>query len=101
MSAGSTGRSRPEVERLRELPSVEQLASRLEGVPKPLAIIAARLAVREARRRIETGGTVPGDFEEFARGFAREAARPRLRAVLNATGVIVHTNLGRAPLAAE
>jgi L-seryl-tRNA(Ser) seleniumtransferase len=97
-SAGSTDPDR--AEQLRGLPSVEQLASRLEGVPKPLAVVAARLAVAEARRRIETGGTVPGDFEELARGFAREESRPSLRGVLNATGVIVHTNLGRAPLAA-
>jgi L-seryl-tRNA(Ser) seleniumtransferase len=101
MSAGSRGQGRPETERLRELPSVEQLAARLEDVPKPLAVLAARRAVADARERIASGEPAPRDLEEHARGLAEEAARPSLRPVLNATGVIVHTNLGRAPLSGE
>jgi L-seryl-tRNA(Ser) seleniumtransferase len=101
MSAGSRGQSRPETERLRELPSVEKLAARLEDVPKPLAVLAARRAVADARERIASGEPAPRDLEEHARGLAEEAARPSLRPVLNATGVIVHTNLGRAPLSGE
>ncbi|HEY1358848.1 MAG TPA: L-seryl-tRNA(Sec) selenium transferase [Thermoleophilaceae bacterium] len=95
MSAGSRGPSR-EAERLRELPSVEQLASRLEGVPKGAAVAAARTAVAAARERIQSGGD-PGDLVAAAEA----ALEPSLRRVLNASGVIVHTNLGRAPLAAE
>src|SRR5215207_1038030 len=96
MSAGSRGRSRPEAERLRELPSVEQLASRLEGAPKGAAVAAARVAVAAARDRLLAGGEA-GDLLAHA----ETALRPSLRRTLNATGVIVHTGLGRAPLAPE
>jgi L-seryl-tRNA(Ser) seleniumtransferase len=83
---------------LRELPSVERLASRLSGVPHALAVRAAREAVEAARSRLLEGAE-PGDVEADAAALAERAARASLRPVLNATGVIVHTNLGRAPLA--
>ena len=83
---------------LRSLPSVEQLASRLEA-PHALAIAAAREAIDA--RRWELRSESPGDADLLAR--AREALaamqRPSLRRVVNATGVVLHTNLGRAPLA--
>ena len=78
---------------LRELPSVDSLARRLEGVPHAHAVSAARRAIAEARRVLLAGGSPP-DLEEAARA----ALRPSLRPVVNATGVIVHTNLGRSPL---
>jgi L-seryl-tRNA(Ser) seleniumtransferase len=95
MSAGSREPS-PHAEQLRRLPSVEQLAARLEGVPKPLAVAGARAAIAAARDRLQAGGEV-GDLPAAA----LTALQPSLRRVLNATGVIVHTNLGRVPLAAE
>jgi L-seryl-tRNA(Ser) seleniumtransferase len=88
-----------ERQRLRALPSIDELAARLEGVPHPVAVKAAREAVEAERERILAGGDSAGDVEADARARAAAAARPSLRPALNATGVIVHTNLGRAPLA--
>jgi L-seryl-tRNA(Ser) seleniumtransferase len=76
------GRDRSE--RLRELPSVDRLATSV-----------ARAVVGE--RREELLGGARDDADLVAR--ATDRLRPSLRRVVNATGVIVHTNLGRAPLA--
>jgi len=81
--------------RLRDLPSVDELA-RTSG--DPIAVDAARKVLSRARELIRTGGD-PGDLSEQLREELGAARAPRLRRVLNATGVIVHTNLGRAPLA--
>jgi L-seryl-tRNA(Ser) seleniumtransferase len=85
---------------LRDLPSVDELAGHelLGEAPRPLAVEAARSALARAREEIRTGHD-PGDLGVRALGELEAVARPRLRRVLNATGVIVHTNLGRAPLA--
>ena len=56
--------------------------------------------LEQAREEIRAGAE-PGDLRCALRDELARARRPRLRRVLNATGVIVHTNLGRAPLAAE
>jgi L-seryl-tRNA(Ser) seleniumtransferase len=86
--------------RLRSLPSVEVLARRLGDVPHRLAVAAARAAIGSAREQIRAGAE-PDDVEAAARDRVARTLRPGLRPVLNATGVIVHTNLGRAPLAAH
>jgi L-seryl-tRNA(Ser) seleniumtransferase len=88
------------VSALRQLPSVEQLAARLPGIPHALAVRAAREAVAAARARLVEGGEL-GDLEREAAALAERAQRPSLRPLLNASGVIVHTNLGRAPLAGQ
>ena len=92
--------SKDSAPRLRSLPSVEQLAASLEGVPHALAVRAAREAVDARREAVLAGADDDWDPRADALARAREAERPRLRRVINASGVIVHTNLGRAPLAA-
>jgi L-seryl-tRNA(Ser) seleniumtransferase len=81
--------------RLRDLPSVDELARTADD---PLAVEAARIVLARAREQIKDG-TDPGDLAQQLQAELRAARTPRLRRVLNATGVIVHTNLGRAPLA--
>ncbi|MFL5970348.1 MAG: L-seryl-tRNA(Sec) selenium transferase [Gaiellaceae bacterium] len=81
--------------RLRDLPSVDELARRSDD---PLAVEAARAVLARAREQIRVGAD-PGDLDEHLSAELTAARAPRLRRVLNATGVIVHTNLGRAPLA--
>src|SRR5438094_771595 len=85
---------------LRDLPSVDELArdERLAAEPAALAVEAARAALARAREAIRAGHD-PGDLGERAAQELASARAPSLRRALNATGVIVHTNLGRAPLA--
>jgi L-seryl-tRNA(Ser) seleniumtransferase len=83
--------------RLRDLPSVDEL---VRGLDDPLAVDAARSVLTRAREQIR-GGVDPGDLALRLREELDAARAPRLRRVLNATGVIVHTNLGRAPLAEQ
>ena len=82
---------------LRDLPSVDELA---RDTGDPLAVDAARTVLARAREEIKAG-IEPGDLGERLRAELLAVRAPRLRRVLNATGVIVHTNLGRAPLAGE
>lgn len=89
----------------RTLPAIGTLLAR-EGV-KALGESAPRTLVTEAARRVvgdvrEGRTTVPLDEAEWEARIAaalRALERPSLRPVFNATGVVLHTNLGRAPLA--
>ena len=84
----------------RSLPSVDRLLRPLlgAGLPAWAARGAAREVLAEARKALERGEPA-GDLQGLAR--ERAAARLRIRParVINATGVVLHTNLGRAPLA--
>lgn len=102
--AGSRAPSPDLNARLRALPSVEELANALGDVPHADAVRAARAVVAAARDGLRAGaGAGAGEdpaaaLAAAARAWLAEDSKPRLRRVVNATGVIVHTNLGRAPL---
>jgi len=95
-------------EKLRQLPSVDRLLGE-EAVQELVAAYGHRQtvdALRETldgvRDEVRAGADVPGIAPLVARASAclRERLVPTLRPVVNGTGVIIHTNLGRAPLAA-
>jgi L-seryl-tRNA(Ser) seleniumtransferase len=91
-------------ELLRSLPSVDELAARLGDVAHALAVPAARAAIETRRAALAAGAATGAPVEELeaaAREWLERSSRPSLRQVVNATGVIVHTNLGRAPLAPQ
>jgi len=86
--------------KLRDLPSVDELLreERLAPESHELVVAAARTVLERAR--VEIGeGRDPGPIVDAVVAELGRARRPSLRRVLNATGVLVHTNLGRAPLA--
>jgi L-seryl-tRNA(Ser) seleniumtransferase len=83
---------------LSELPAVHELAGMLDA-HHALAVAAARRAIEEERARILAGQPASGELPARAAEILAELESPSPRRVLNATGVIVHTNLGRAPLA--
>jgi L-seryl-tRNA(Ser) seleniumtransferase len=87
---------------LRQLPSVDEVLSRLTGLngvfPRNLVVAEIRRTLEEIRAEIRAGR--PAEFWVEARvERALSALRKNsLRRVINATGVVLHTNLGRAPL---
>jgi len=93
-------------ERLRSLPSVDEVLARpavralAEQVGRAAVKAAVRAAIAETRLRLQEGVAAAVSDERVLELGAAEAA-PRLRRVINATGVVLHTNLGRAPLHPE
>ncbi|HTQ54026.1 MAG TPA: L-seryl-tRNA(Sec) selenium transferase [Bryobacteraceae bacterium] len=87
-------------EKLRELPAVHELVDRIAapGVPRRLVVAEVRRALDEARHdiRSDAGNGMP--VETRVERALTALQRPSLRRVINATGVVLHTNLGRAPL---
>lgn len=91
---------------LRQLPSVDELLRRpaLASLAKEMdhteLVALARTALEEARERISAEGDIPSpeNLEAQVTASAQRTLRRSLLAVINATGVILHTNLGRAPL---
>jgi L-seryl-tRNA(Ser) seleniumtransferase len=100
---------------LREIPSVDELLGRAQLVAlaeragRGVVTQAARNVLADLRARLKSGANGSGSAQAALRIEAIEARvaadveallAPSLRRVINATGVILHTNLGRAPLAA-
>jgi L-seryl-tRNA(Ser) seleniumtransferase len=92
---------------LRTIPSVDKLLAQssvsIEIYGRSLTTEAIRLVLDEIRSAIRSGVPAPDQAELLDRvaDRLRQWTMTRPRAVINATGVIIHTNLGRAPLSAE
>ena len=83
------------------MPSVDRVLGAVEGLPHGLAVDIARAVVEDARVSAAAGEPVDADAVlADARRRADAMRRALLQPLVNATGVIVHTNLGRAPLGA-
>ncbi|HUG32064.1 MAG TPA: L-seryl-tRNA(Sec) selenium transferase [Acidimicrobiia bacterium] len=79
----------------RGLPQVDVLADRIDSdLPRPLVVDAVRAALDRARAQIAAGE--PADPESMARRDIRMIERTAGIEIINATGVLLHTNLGRA-----
>jgi L-seryl-tRNA(Ser) seleniumtransferase len=89
----------------RALPSVNALLEReeirqlLESAPRTLVVAAVRRAVAAARGSAHAAPASDDGWVDVVRTELTRTQRPSLRPVINATGVVLHTNLGRAPLA--
>ena len=86
-------RALPSVDRLLREPAVDEL---LRIAPRAAVVAAVREALAAARTR---RAGAPDDWAADIRERLADRRRPGLRPALNATGVVLHTNLGRAPLA--
>ena len=89
---------------LRDLPSVHdvlsQLGSAARRFPHTIVTDEIRRAIDRARTHIREGAAPPSALASEVESALAQLTRPSLRGVINATGVVLHTNLGRAPLAA-
>jgi L-seryl-tRNA(Ser) seleniumtransferase len=86
---------------LQDLPRVDELAGELTGLglPRQLAITVARETIEAARREIRDGATADAGTRAHELGAMIAATHPTR--IINATGVLLHTNLGRAILPAS
>ena len=91
----------------RHLPSVgtllesDALRAMLADEPRSVVVGAIRDAIEIARRSPGSAPTSDAQWADAVRHAIDDRVRPSLRPVINATGVVLHTNLGRAPLAAS
>ena len=94
----------PSIEELRQRATIRALEARFGADATVGALRAAAAAVRDSMARgdaaLSTAGTVVDRLEHVARTRLHEQFRPSLQPVINASGVVIHTNLGRAPLSA-
>ena len=87
---------------LRHLPSVDKVLRNLKHLshlPSTLLVEEARLAIAERRQALLRGASDnDNSIEQIVEERVRNLSERSLRPVINGTGVILHTNLGRAPL---
>jgi L-seryl-tRNA(Ser) seleniumtransferase len=87
---------------LRDLPSVNDVLERLgpstRHLPRALVVAEVRQAIDAARDALKVGETWLPTIESAVERALGQWTKPTHRHVINATGVILHTNLGRAPL---
>ena len=88
---------------LRDLPAVHEVLGRLPAglvarFPRQLVVAEIRRAVDEERSALLAGAGAAVSLEARVEEALAAWERPSLRPVINATGVVLHTNLGRAPL---
>jgi len=90
------------VEKLRDVPAVHVVVDRLAPVlgrfPRRLLVDAVRRAIDDVRAEIREGRANDEPVDARVARMLEALERPSLRRVINATGVVLHTNLGRAPL---
>ena len=85
---------------LREVPSVDEIVRLIDTqCPRALVVAETRSVINRVREHVKSGlpvdlASIPG---QVVRGL-QQLEQPSLRRVINATGVVLHTNLGRAPL---
>src|SRR5271155_3974821 len=96
-------RTLPSVQKVLDLPAIAALTKEHSH---ELIVAAVRIELDDLRRRVGAGEAIDGDAgaEALARRVAERLGhelQPKLRRVINATGIILHTNLGRSPLAEE
>jgi L-seryl-tRNA(Ser) seleniumtransferase len=93
----------PSIEQLRQLPAVRTLEARFGAAATVDALRTAAAGIRSAMARgdvsLSTDSVVIARIESAAEAELSRTFRPSLEPVINATGVVIHTNLGRAPLA--
>jgi len=89
-----------DTEKLRDLPAVHELAERISapGIPRHVVVAEIRRVLDDARREIRAGAANGTAIEKRVERALAALLQPSLRRVINATGVVLHTNLGRAPL---
>lgn len=91
-----------EADTLRSLPSVHEVLERLSPAlaryPRPLLLTEVRRALETARQQLRAGHPPGPAIEARVEQALTQWERNSLRRVINATGVVLHTNLGRAPL---
>ena len=99
----------PDQKQLRQLPSIDELLKTSTGqhlilqFSRDLARRALRASLAQARARILAGSPCPSSSDLLiqAESILQKEQRPHLHSVINATGVVINTNLGRAPLSQE